>query len=188
MKEHQMSRHLPIALGLMLTALVPAGALAAERSFSIPAAALTGNSGATNDGTSLAMPAAGDTGGFASFVLPRDYKSGTVVKLRLTMFTNSAGACAVHMFPRQAIRMRAGKPTYNSTERFTVVGGPLANSPAGFTAMTKTFELRGPLGATFTGQKPGDSFMLEFGRDGDQAADTCANLFVSTVEVRYTRK
>ena len=46
----------------------------------------------------------------------------------------------------------------------------------------------GALAAPFTGQVPGDSFLLEVGRDGDQPTDTCGNLFVRNAEIRYTRR
>jgi hypothetical protein len=178
---------LPVA-ALVLAAL-PEDGVAAKLSINFPAATITPNGMATNaDGTALAMASTGESGGFITFTLPRDYKAGTVLELRLLMYSNTASACSVFMFPRQAIRQRPGNPVYNNTERFTVVGGPLANSPAQFTTMTKSFELRGPLAATFSGQKPGDGITLEFGRDGDQGTDTCGNLFVTHAEIRYTRK
>jgi hypothetical protein len=183
-----MFRLLPFALPALVLALTPACAQAAQGSISIPASALAPNTGADNNGRGLQPPPTGVTGGFISFVLPRDYKSGTVVKLRLTMYTDSLAACAVYLFPRQVLRMRPGKRQYSGLERFTTVGGPLASSPTSVTVITKTFELRGPLAATFTGQKPGDSFLIEVGRDSDEAADTCNNLFIRNAEARYTRK
>lgn len=183
-----MNRLLAGPLMLTMMAVLSTAAMAAQRSISIPSSTITANGTATNFGTSLALPSAGQTGGFISFVLPRDYKAGTVVKIRLTMYTSTAGACGVYMFPRQALRMRTGKPFYNSTERFTIVGGPDVPSPAALTILSKTFELRAPLGATFAGQLPGDAFELEVGRDGDQAADTCGNVFVKNAEIRYTRR
>jgi hypothetical protein len=183
-----MSRHLPIALSALLIALFPAAALAAQRTINIPTSSIAPSGVANNNGTSLLTLSAGLSGGFISFVLPRDYKSGTVVRLRLSMFTSTATPCTVFLFPAQAIRTRIGQHTYNSTERFTIVGGPLVTSPVGFMALSKTFELRKPLAAPFTGQVAGDGILLEIVRDGDQVTDTCGNVFINHAEVRYTRK
>ncbi len=183
-----MSRHLPIALSVLLFAQIPASALAAQRSISIPVSTIAPSGLAENNGTSLALISVGETGGFINFVLPRDYKAGTVVKIRLLMYVTTMGTCGIYLFPAQATRMRTGKTFYNSAERFTIAGGPQVNSPAPLTILSKTFELRAPLGATFTGQLPGDAFSLEVARDGDQPADTCGNVFVKNAEVRYTRK
>ncbi len=179
-----MIRPIVLAIAALAVALTALPAAAKKRSIFLPYTSLQPMGIAVNAAGGTFLANSGSPGIAANFRLPADYASNTVVQFRLLGSSN--GDCAVVLDVDDSQRIRQGFVTHESDERITP-GLTTVTIPSAHVAVRKTFEIRGPLTATFSGQKPGDTFILQIFRQPGAVEDTCINDFkILGAEVRYT--
>lgn len=161
-------------------------ALAATRSIVLPPGTIAAGLNATQLGYGVTLSSAANSTFIVPFVIPADYKEGTVLKLRLN-FTSSS-ACAIVMKADFASRIRSGKQLHESTEGISPIGLITAVSPGNVVGFRKTFEIKGPKTASFTGVKPGDTYLIRFSRAKTDPGDTCSTAFIMSADVRYAAR
>lgn len=128
----------------------------------------------------IEFPDMGSPSVIANFVLPRDYKKDTDVRLRLVMFASSA--CSVRFELSAASRARSGETLYNSLQEYAFANGNYADSAGPSVVFTKTLIVK-PAQA-LGGQKPGDGIVVRIARDAAAVADTCDIVQIRHGEVR----
>jgi hypothetical protein len=167
-----------------LAALTPVAAEAASRSLNLTPHDFGIQTGAAYATGVIELPNAGSPSVVANFVLPRDYKGDTDVRLRLVMFASSA--CTVRFGLSAASRSRSGSTLYNSTTEYAFANGNTAVSAGASITFTKTLIVKPAPG--LGGQKPGDGIVVRIFRDATAINDTCDMVQIRHGEVRYTAK
>ena len=151
-------------------------------SFSIPIyATLVAGPGASIGVESITLPPTGQTPLSVNFMLPLDYVTNSPVTIRLLLAPNSA-PCSMRLVPEDFTRTRAGSVKIRSLDGVSGGNQNVAFSPVA--DKTKVFTIA-PAGA-LTDLKRSDAIMFQVHRDGDDISDTCPDVFVSGIEVRYT--
>lgn len=167
-----------------LAALSPAMAEAASRSLNLTPQDFWVEGGASQGAGAVLLPDAGTPSLVANFILPRDYKADTPVRLRLVMFTTDA--CSINFELIAASRSRSGAVLYNSVQEYAFADGSTAESEGPSISFTKSLVI--DPAPSWGGQKPGDGIALRIARDAGAINDTCDTVQLRHGEVRYTAK
>jgi hypothetical protein len=180
-----------LGLAATLAISLPGSAGAVDRSFSLSPAALTVEGAATKS-SSVNLLKSGPGLFWVNFVVPLDHAINTPISVRVYMQTPQA-SCVVATSLGGATRRRAEQPDSTTlppnVDRITPLGGieeTQMPATAGVT-IVKTYIVRTPLAAPFTGLRAGDGLELRIYRFPTAPIDTCIGLLVVRhVEVRYT--
>jgi hypothetical protein len=135
---------------------------------------------ATNPGV-IVLAAAGNSIFSVTFVLPPDYDNNGKVEVVMLM-TNTGGECAARIVPTQLFRYRADLPFENSLSGVNG-GNPVVSFAGGSLVVKKVFAIT--KGSGMAGQRRGDALEILVTRQGDDVTDTCGNVFVRGIEIRY---
>lgn len=167
-----------LAAGLIL---MSNAAQAETTSFFLPLSDVVRNGGATLENGSIGLAAAGTSSLAVSFGLPRDYEDNTRVTINMHLLSNAA--CTVHLVGEGVRLRRVARNERNGV--VTPANGTETVSLASKIFTARTFFLDKPAGSY--GQKRGDAFFLNVQRDSAHADDNCDKVFLTAIEVVYTR-
>ncbi len=139
--------------------------------------------------STLNLPDVATPAMFVTFIVPPDYTQGYGT-VRVVVLMQTTAACSAVLSVGAVTRRRPGFASQNVNG---LLGGvePVGDSAvATFSGagivLAKSYLVRKPQNASFSGVKPGDSFSIRLDRLVDDAADNCAStIFVAGVEVRY---
>jgi hypothetical protein len=116
-----------------------------------------------------------------NFVLPRDYKNNTPVKIVFNMLATET--CEARVVATAMTRRRAGALQVSVLAGLSG-GGQVAFS-SGSVIAQKAFTL--VAGGAPVGQLRGDTFWISFTRDAADPADTCGIIYLSAIDIRYEK-
>ena len=178
----------PLLACAIASAVFTTGAEAAQRAivFDLNGMARQGGAGGVPN---ISLPDTGSPNFLFGFTLPPDYKNGTTAKIRL--YGQSGTSCGVALRVAVVERRRAGFPPHVTTTPVDGInpnGITIMSFPATASAvLTKTFEVKSPASAPFSGLKRGDGLVVEIHRVPGDAGDTCGQILsIDHLEVRYT--
>jgi hypothetical protein len=188
-----MCRHLALASLVAASLGSAATAFAADnRSFSLAPASLH-IEGTAVAGPTVILPKSGTSTFNISFVVPLDHQPDTRILVNVYMQHPAAGPCTAATRLGSVARRRLNKvrsfTVTPNIDRVEPAGGVEATSFAATasTVARKTYIVRTPMAASFTGLRASDGINLSVDRVSTDAADTCsAQVLVAHVEITYT--
>ena len=188
-----MYRYLALASLVAASLGTAATASAVEnRSFSLAPASLHAE-GTAVAGPTIVLPKSGLSSFNISFVVPLDHEPDTRILVNVYMHQATAGPCTAATRLGSASRRRLNKvrslTAAPNVDRVDPLGGVETTSFAATasTVARKTYIIRTPMAASFTGLRASDGINLRVDRVSTDAADTCsAEVLVAHVEIRYT--
>jgi hypothetical protein len=165
------------------SALCAQPAAAARGSFGIPPAATTGDGGTTINGAVITLPDAGAPSFTMTFVLPRDYKTDSAIRIVVYLSTFLGTPCSVRFLPVALVRTRVGANIVNNPGGLSTPS-PYITFPSIGRAVQKTYRLTP--GGGLAGQNKGDAITIAFRRDAGDPGDTCiGDALVHSIDIRY---
>ena len=181
-----------VLVPLFTLGVVSAASAADNRSFSLAPASLHAE-GTAVAGPTIVLPKSGVSSFNISFMVPLDHEPDTRILVNVYMQQATAGPCTAATRLGSAARRRPNK-VRSLTAAPNVDGvdpaGGVETTTFAATASTvakKTYIIRMPMAASFTGLRASDGISLRVDRLSADAADTCpAEVLVAHVEIRYT--
>jgi hypothetical protein len=184
-----------LALASFVAASLGSGATASaaeNRSFSLAPGSLYAQGTAVAAQT-IVLPKSGISAFNISFTVPLDHEPDTRILVNVYMHQATAGPCTAATRLGSVARRRLNK-VRTITEAPNVDGvdpaGGVEHTTFAATALTvakKTYIVKTPMAASFTGLRASDGINLRVDRISTDAADTCsAEVLVAHVEIRYT--
>jgi len=165
---------------------LPVPGMAAEKAFHIGTTSVfaTGNS---SDLGGLLLDDVGASGFYINFILPADYKANSTVRMVFTGRAATPVPCSVQFDASTLVRSR--KNVASSEDDFGIRpkgGSETMEFTQPNVTVAKTYLLKPT--QFFNGQKPGDIILVSMRRDATLPSDTCGNIGVTGIEIRYETK